>query len=206
MITLILISCATTTVATKDQDTSSSTQPSTETADTSSIKGAWITSDCVYEDYSYAIDILLSCGDEVFGEELRLHTFKRHAHTHGKVFNDQLLTHRDDQLWFDAYETPRCVTTSNNRMFLSTSASQCTAFDLIDNQDGFFIQERDSEKCVTLGNAICDSHQWTGGRECGGIDHRYLPIVMDSCDNALSFRVATAADSCNGEYPEAECF
>ena len=146
-----LFSCATTNIASKAQDTSSTKQTlRQQEAPLSRVLGSPLTvflkSLCICHRYT-------SCGDEVFDEELRLHTFKKHAHEHRKVFNDQLLTYRDNQLWFDALQSPRCVTISNNRLFLSTNASQCAAFVLLDSQQGFVIQERNSEKCMTLGNA-----------------------------------------------------
>ena len=71
--------------------------------DYTGMQGALVTTDCMFGDYPYAVDILLSCGDERFGEALRLHTFKRHAHDHRTIFADQRLTYRDDRLWFDGY-------------------------------------------------------------------------------------------------------
>ena len=74
------------------------------------MQGALVTSDCLFDnDYAYAIDIYWSCGDERFNNPLRLHTFKRHSRSHKMVFRDQLVTFRDNQLWFDAYNIPRCI-------------------------------------------------------------------------------------------------
>ena len=171
------------------------------------ISGAVVTSDCTYEGYAYAIDILLSCGDERFDEVLRLHTFKRHAWEHNRVFRDQKLTYRDENLWFDDYRTPRCVSIDGNRWFLSTQEASCTKLALdFQDTDFFVIRDATTEQCATLGEVQCDEHEWTGGRECGGVDHRYLPLVMGNCENALQFRFETEAASCSDEYPEEECF
>ena len=154
-----------------------------------------------------AIDILLSCGSERFGDELRLHTFKRHSHAHKQVFNDQLLTYRDQQLWFDAYTTPRCIQIDGSgRLQLTTQESQCSTIELVEEGNWFLLQDAESGACATLGGTQCNEHQWTGGRECGGIDHRYLPLVMADCSDGLLFTFATQAESCNAEYPEDECF
>ena len=169
--------------------------------------GAIVTSDCIYEGYAYAIDILLSCGDERFDEVLRLHTFKQHAWEHNRVFRDQKLTYRDQNLWFDDYQIPRCVSIDGNRLFLSTQEAFCTTLALDFQEDGIFvIRDTTTEQCATLGEVQCDEHEWTGGRECGGIDHRYLPLVMGNCDSALLFRFETEAASCSNEYPEEACF
>ena len=207
MLVFIIISCATEQVHDQSHDTSSANLDGTETDTQESeiYQGALITSNCLFEDYTYAIDILLSCGDERFDDELRLHTFKRHSLEHAKVFNDQLLTYRNTQLWFDAYETPRCIAIRNNKLYLSTTTSQCSDFELLGEQQ-YLIKAVDTGQCITLGISSCDQHQSTGGRECGGIDHRYLPLVMDQCTDALEFRFATSSESCGDEYPEDECF
>ena len=83
-----VLSC-TTTNETKALD---STNPDMESNVSAEMSGALITSNCMYESYTYAVDILLSCGDERFDEVLRLHTFKRHAWEHKKVFRDQIRT------------------------------------------------------------------------------------------------------------------
>ena len=200
---LCVFSC-TTTAKTKAMD---SANQSSEPHVIEEMSGAVVTSDCTYESYSYAIDILLSCGDERFDDELRLHTFKQHAWSHKKVFRDQKLTFRDEHLWFDEYQPRRCVQIEGGRWFLSTEASSCTklALDLQDDAH-FVIRDASTEQCATLGEAQCTDHEWTGGRECGGIDHRYLPLVMGNCETALQFRFETEADSCSDEYPEEACF
>ena len=171
------------------------------------ITGAFVTEDCTYEGYPYAIDILLSCGDERFGAELRLHTFKRHAYAHRTVFADQRITLRDGQLWFDGYSPPRCVRIdSSQRLMLESSASRCSTLALHPVGSVYRLTEPASGLCAGLGVAQCDDHAFTGGRECGGIDHRYLPLRFGSCDSALGFRVATQADECPAEFPAAECF
>ncbi|MEE2755423.1 MAG: hypothetical protein VYA30_02125 [Myxococcota bacterium] len=169
--------------------------------------GALVTRDCEYRTYPYAVDILLSCGDERFGQMLRLHTFKRHAHGHRRVYNDQLITYRDQRLWFDAYDIARCVTIDNRgRMGLSIEAARCARLDLVQNANGFLIRESSANRCAGLGTAQCDDHQFTGGRECGGVQHRYLPIVMGDCNSALQFRFEARADFCEGFLPEPACF
>ena len=173
----------------------------------SSKKGALVTADCKFEDYSYAIDILLSCGSEELGDALRLHTFKKHAHDHRKVFNDQLLTYRDGRLWFDAYDPPLCVKTNNDQQLgLSDQTQACSMFDLIEDGHTFIIQNRNSGFCAGLGGSSCESHRPTGGYECGGISHRYLPLVFGDCDNALRFTWKEQADICTNEYPRNACF
>ena len=170
-------------------------------------QGALITSDCLYETYTYAIDILLSCGNERFNDELRLHTFKRHSHSHKRVFNDQRITYREKELWFDSYSTTRCIWTDNRgRFYLSTQQEQCDRFNFIPDGPGYLLQEISSGECAGLGEDECTSHQWTGGDECGGVDHRYLSLRLDDCDNALRFSFASEADECNEEYPESNCF
>ena len=170
-------------------------------------EGALVTSDCRFEDYSYAIDILLSCGSERFADELRLHTFKRHSHSHQRVFNDQRLTYRDGQLWFDAYATPRCVKVDpDGRLFLATSAADCASVVFAPHEGGHLIQDTQSGLCVVLGESECDAHRSTGGQECGGVDHRYLPLRMGDCTDALAFAFSSQAASCADEYPQAACF
>ena len=169
--------------------------------------GALVTRDCLYRTYPYAVDILLSCGDERFGEVLRLHTFKRHAHEHRRVYNDQLITYRDQKLWFDAYDVPRCVIVDNRgRLGLSSTPDRCSVIDLVPNLNGFLIRQSSTGRCAGLGGAHCGDHQFTGGRECGGIQHRYLPMVMDSCDSAMLFTFEESADACDGFFPQAACF
>ena len=171
------------------------------------ISGALVTSDCIFEGYPYAIDILLSCGGEEFDDALRLHTFKKHAHDHRKVFNDQLLTFRDGQLWFDAYETPLCVqTTSDQQLVLAEEAQACSKFNLVEEGAMFFIKNQNSGLCAGLGGSSCESHRSTGGSECGGVSHRYLPLVFGDCSNALQFMFKQQADVCDNEYPNDACF
>lgn len=170
-------------------------------------QGALVTTDCLYEDYEYAVDILLSCGAERFGEPLRLHTFKRHALDHGRVFNDQLLAHRDGRLWFDAYTPPRCVRVdASGRLVLSADPSACTAVVFAPAEEGHWLQDASTGRCAGLGTAACSDHRSTGGRECGGVDHRYLPLSMGDCSEALAFRFVSEARACAGEYPADACF
>ena len=106
-----------------DTNTGGSDNDTTEDEPTGpgDFEGAVVTEDCMYEDYPYAVDILLSCGSERFGSELRLHTFKRHSHDHGRVFNDQRIAHRSQQLWFDGYSQPRCIRfTDDGRLMLES--------------------------------------------------------------------------------------
>jgi len=190
------------------------------------MQGALVTSDCLFRDYSYAIDIFLSCGSERFNDDLRLHTFKRHAFSHAKVFTDQLLTYRDRQLWFDAYNQARCIQiASNGDLRLSTNVNTCAEINFVmplqsllalneannndDSQTLYLLRETATGRCLALGsNANCDSDRSTGGSECGGIDHRFLPLAMvDDCeDNALLFRFQQDADFCSGEFPSNACF
>lgn len=175
--------------------------------DYAGVEGALVTTDCMFRDYPYAVDILLSCGDERFGEALRLHTFKRHAHDHRAVFSDQRLTYRDSRLWFDGYAQPRCVKVdSRGQLMLDTRMERCTELVLDTVGDQFRVLDASTGLCAGLGGTECGAHEWTGGRECGGIDHRYLPLVMEDCANALGFVFAVAADPCGGEYPRSECF
>ena len=191
-----------------DTDTASTEDTSTETpSGVGAFEGAIVTDDCTYQDYPYAIDILLSCGSEQFDAELRLHTFKRHSHTHRQVFKDQRLTHRDGQLWFDDYAVPRCIRfTSDGRMVLASVSDQCSQVELDPQGTGFRLANPITGHCAGLGSANCNDHAFTGGRECGGTDHRYLPLVMGSCDAAVVFRVVTEAETCDTEYPESACF
>ena len=170
-------------------------------------RGALVTADCIFEGYSYAIDILLSCGIEQFGDALRLHTFKKHAYEHRKVFSDQLLTYREGQFWFDAYDPPLCVqTNSDQQLELAEQAQACSTFDLIEDGQAFIIQNRKSGLCAGLSSFSCDSHRSTGGSECGGVSHRYLPLVFGDCDDALHFTWRYQVDVCTNEYPTDACF
>ena len=171
------------------------------------IEGAFVTRDCMYRDYPYAIDILLSCGDERFGSELRLHTFKRHSVNHEAVFNDQRLTVRDEQLWFNAYARPRCVRMDGNgRLQLSTRANECTRWTFLPYAGGHRLQAHNNGQCVGMGEVRCADHRWTGGVECGGIEHRYLPLVMGDCEHALTFTIEDRATFCANESPRGACF
>ena len=202
--------------ASSDPDGEDSAQSSSErTEDTAEdeptgpgdFEGAVVTEDCTYEDYPYAVDILLSCGSERFGSELRLHTFKRHSHAHARVFNDQRITHRDQQLWFDGYSQPRCIRfATDGQLMLESDETRCSTVALNPTAGGFRIAEPATGRCAGLGTAQCGDHAFTGGRECGGTDHRYLPLTMGDCDAALSFRIETDAQACEAEYPEAACF
>ncbi|MEC8193511.1 MAG: hypothetical protein VX127_12300 [Myxococcota bacterium] len=195
-----------------DDDAESSDDRTEDTAEDRAagpgdFEGALVTEHCTYEGYPYAVDILLSCGSERFGSELRLHTFKRHSHAHAQVFNDQRIRHRDNQLWFDGYSQPRCIRFApNGRLMLDTDGARCSTVALNPTSDGFQIAEPATGRCAGLGTAECSDHVFTGGRECGGIDHRYLPLTMGDCDNALSFRVELNAQACAAEYPESACF
>ena len=170
-------------------------------------RGALVTGDCSFEGYTYAIDIRLSCGDERFDEELRLHTFKRHSHKHKKVFNDQLLSYREGRLWFDGYAQPHCIWVDDRqRLRLTTDGQSCTPFIFELRTVGHSLRNRDSSQCVVLSAADCGDHKWTGGKECGGVDHRYLPLSMGACDRALAFSFVREAEGCADEFPEQECF
>ena len=191
----------------------SATQVNTNESDDGAIssldgqQGALITSDCLYGTYTYAIDILLSCGNERLDDELRLHTFKRHSYAHKKIFNDQRITYRGQHLWFDSYTSPRCVWTDNQgRFYLSTDADDCAHFTFIADGTGYLLQDIDSGKCAGLGGTVCSDHQWTGGDECGGVDHRYLPLRLGDCADGLRFSFASVAEACADEYPESYCF
>ena len=117
-------------------------------------EGAVVTEDCTYEDYPYAVDILLSCGSERFGSELRLHTFKRPRHAHARVFNDQRLTHRDQQLWFDGYSQPRCIRfAADGRLVLESDGDRCSSVALNPANGGFRIAEPTTGRCAGLGTA-----------------------------------------------------
>ena len=170
-------------------------------------QGALVTSNCQFEDYHYAVDILLSCGNERFNSELRLHTFKRHSYDHKQVFNDQRITFRNQHLWFDGYDTPRCIRVNNARQFvLATEAHGCASFALVGTQDSFSIADSDTGLCATLGGAACDAHQSTGGFECGGREHRFLPLTMADCARALQFRFENMTEGCPNEFPQNDCF
>lgn len=173
--------------------------------------GAIVTRDCLFRDYGYAIDIYWSCGSERFGNPLRLHTFKRHSRAHELVFADQKITYRDQILWFEEYSTPRCISISaGGDLVLRTSSSRCDTFSLEGSENSFEIRQDTTGNCITLGSPSveCNDDRSTGGSECGGVDHRYLPLGMGSCDDALSFRFETKAEECtNGdEFPGNSCF
>ena len=154
-------------------------------------------------------DVFCSCGSERFGNALRLHTFKRHSLNHELVFADQLITYRNKYLWFEEYSTPRCISIDGGELYLHTSSSNCDEFQLDGNSGSFEIRHESSGNCITLDGSDCKDDQSTGGRECGGVDHRFLPLGMGSCDDALSFRFEDKAEDCtNGEdeYPGSSCF
>mmetsp|Transcript_15735 Transcript_15735/g.38752 ORF Transcript_15735/g.38752 Transcript_15735/m.38752 type:complete len:331 (-) Transcript_15735:246-1238(-) len=169
--------------------------------------GAIVTYDCRFQDYGYAIDIYWSCGDERFGNALRLHTFKRHSQSHRLIFADQKITFRDGILWYEEYSTRRCISISGGELYLRSSASNCDEFVLDGSSSSFKIRRVANGDCiVTTG---CNDDESTGGSECGGLDHRFLPLEMGSCGGALNFRFQTRAEDCtNGrdEYPENACF
>ena len=115
-------------------------------------QGAIVTADCLFGDYPYAIDILLSCGSEETGAPLRLHTFKRHAHDHRLVFNDQRITYREGLLWFDTYRPALCLAVSDDaQLRLVSEENDCTSFTLRERDDVFMIQAVDSQLCAGLG-------------------------------------------------------
>lgn len=167
-------------------------------------KGALVTDNCQFRDYSYAIDIEYSCGVERFNQPVRLHTFKRHSYSHKRVFNDQLLSYRNSHLWFDEYSTPRCIVIRNSGEFrLDTSG--CSLVKFVPRDEGHLL--RYNGQCAGLGQgASCNSDRSTGGNECGGIDHRFLPLVMTDCSEGLIFRFETRAEGCSNEFPENACF
>ena len=181
------------------------------------IEGALVTNDCLFQsDYGYAIDIFWSCGDERFNEPLRLHTFKRHSLSHQLVFADQLITYDSSEqlLWFEQYNDPRCVQIAaggTNEWRVTTETSQCTRVRFVEqnitaNKSSFWIQDVETELCAAT--TFCDDDESTGGSECGGIDHRFLPLRMDKCQQgaALTFSFATVADLCPNERPGNSCF
>ena len=173
--------------------------------------GAIVTTDCLFQDYGYAIDIYWSCGSEKFNNPLRLHTFKRHSLGHKLIFADQKITYRERVLWFEEYSTPRCISISDGDLTLDTVDSKCHEFVLDGSENGFIIRQVTTGECITFGSSStnCDDDKSTGGRECGGVDHRFLPLGMGSCNEALTFRFETTAEDCtNGkeEFPGNSCF
>ncbi len=183
------------------------TTPNVPDVDWSGRQGALVTRDCLYRSYPYAIDIRLSCGAERFDQVLRLHTFKRHAHQHRSVFSDQRITVRDRKLWFDGYPSRRCIqVNARGELILSMRAGRCAEFDLVQAGESVRIRDFSTGLCAGLGDASCDDHQFTGGLECGGVEHRYLPLVMGDCRDALQFSFAGSVDFCDGELPEDACF
>jgi hypothetical protein len=78
------------------------------------------------------------------------------------------------------------------------------------SENSFNIRQDVTGNCITLGSSSvdCNDDRSTGGSECGGVAHRYLPLGMGSCDDALSFRFETKAEDCtNGdEFPGNSCF
>lgn len=173
------------------------------------MSGALVTSDCLFQDYAYAIDIFWSCGDERFNNPLRLHTFKRHSYQHQLIFADQLITYRNHYLWFEEYSRPRCISVGDDgELMLETSESDCNEFIFVSNNA--YIQDAATGECITLGEGVsCEDDRSTGGSECDGVDHRYLPLAMGPCDNALAFEFQSIAEDCsNGEneYPGNSCF
>jgi hypothetical protein len=178
-------------------------------------QGALVTSDCLYDnDYPYAMDIYWSCGDEHFDEPLRLHTWKRHSRSHKRIFADQFVTHREGGLWFDAYGAPpRCIQAIGQELFVTTD--ECSLFELIpaatSTSTANAYRFRDATTRLCMGTGACDSDRSTGGSECGGVDHRFLPLIMvEDCDNtALVFRFESEAQDCANsqeELPEDSCF
>jgi hypothetical protein len=185
----------------------STTTDSVSEATTGREPGAWVTTDCTYKGYGYAMDILLSCGSERFDEPLRLHTFKRHSRPHAKVFSDQRITTRDERLWFDAYEPARCVRVAGDgSLTLASRSSECVRFRWDETKGGARLVDAESGQCASLGDAVCTDDRWTGGRECGGVDHRYLPLKMADCSTALTFAWRASAETCADEYPSEDCF
>ena len=218
----------------EDADNSSSSLSLSGSFD--GMKGAIVTNDCIYNDgdYPYAIDIFWSCGSEQFNEPLRLHTFKRHSYSHKRIFNDQLITYRNKQLWFENYDTPRCIRINEEgELLLTNDSSYCSLFTFISargqdqqhNEEFYITSSIDdgtttTTQCLGLGNddtVNCNSDRSTGGNECGGIDHRYLPLVMkmNDCDDLdstkpLRFHFEIQAQDCSNnknEYPNNDlCF
>ena len=170
---------------------SNPTSPPSEVVLYDGLSGALVTYDCLFEnDYPYAIDIYWSCGDERFNNALRLHTFKRHSYEHRKIFADQLLQYFNKRLWFKEYNPPRCIAVDeeSGRLTLRTAPQECNEFQFLldgDDLDGStptpsaYIQEVSTEQCLTLGTGVtCNDDRSTGGSECGGVDHRFLPLVV----------------------------
>ena len=171
--------------------------------------GALVTAGCVYEGYEYAIDVYWSCGSEQWGQPLRLHTYKRHAYPDRAIFADQLITMRSGgQLWFDSYSTPRCVAVdSAGELQLRTWGGACTSFVLSSAATAGQYELKSGGRCVVI-TANCWDRGWTGGRECGGVLHMYLPIQLQACSatTTTTFRISTQADYCAGEFPGSGCF
>lgn len=171
--------------------------------------GALVTSNCVYAGYDYAIDVYWSCGSEQWDRPLRLHTYKRHSYSDRAVFADQLITMRGGgQLWFDSYSTPRCVVAdSAGDLQLSTSSGACTRFALSATATAGRYELKSGNRCVVI-TTSCGNRGWTGGRECGGVLHMYLPIRLQACSPATTttFWISTQADYCASEYPGSSCF
>jgi len=170
-----------------------------------------VTRDCLFQDYGFAIDIYWSCGDERFNNPLRLHTFKRHSRSHHLLFADQKITYRDQILWFEEYSAPRCISIRGGELILRTSSSNCDRFNLDGSANSFEIQQVSIGDCITFGSTSvdCNDDESTGGSECGGSDHRFLPLGMGSCNNALNFKFESRAEDCsNGanEFPGSSCF
>ena len=219
------ISTSTTTTTTAPTQQQPPSLPSPTSSPLDGMQGALVTSDCLFEDgnYPYAVDIFWSCGDERFHQPLRLHTFKRHSRSHKLVFADQSITYRDGgRLWFDSYPIARCIRVvvdgddddDDEFLQLSTNRQQCTQFDFLPTPggggNGYRLQDVATGRCMGLGTTTsCSSDRSTGGSECGGVDHRFLPLVMGDSSAGLVFRFETEAQDCsNGrnERPENACF
>ena len=127
------------------------------------------------------------------------------------------MTYKNKILFFDEYDTSRCVSIDDDGdLRLNSASSQCDEFNLVvseenGNDEKFYIQLLSTGECFTMGDGVgCNDDRSTGGNECSGVDHRFLPLKMGSCNNqALSFQFETKAEDCaNGqnEYPSSSCF
>ena len=127
--------------------------------------------------------------------------------SHTQIFNDQRLSVRDGRLWFEAYEPPRCILVDEQgQLGLSTRSQACNRWRFLPHAGGFRLQHQTTAQCVGLGSTPCTAHRWTGGVECGGIEHRYLPLAMGACIDGLTFQRQARVLGWANEYPDATCF
>ena len=107
----------------------------------------------------------------------------------------------------DARFRSRCAAQIQARALRERSPRYaCSTFALRERDGRFSIQANESGFCAGLGEATCEQHRSTGGSECGGIDHRYLPLVFGDCGQALMFSFTDEATFCEDEFPGQSCF